>query len=189
MKILTFLTLLILASITLCADPYGPERTILSPTFGFDADNGYNSSVWYSHTGGQYIYSGNSDPSGRYLSVQLTSNTIGDVYSNIRSKYPFAIVSLVDYRTAGYPTYGGTFTIQSRTLTNNFTTSIQLTEGSVRLGNGLPITHYVSSAGTYNINWTFSNPVGSSSLVGKLESPYYVPILPANVGWVQRTAI
>lgn len=186
MKILTLLTLLIVASITLCANPYSPERSPMLPTFGFDADNGYTSDIWYSHTGGQNVF---SDSTGRYLSIELSNNTYGDAYTFIRSQYPFAITASVDYRTSGYPTFGGTITIQSRTLTNNYTTSVFLPEGSIRLGNGLPFTHYVTAPGTYNVNWTFRNPNGSTSLVGKLESPHYVPILPANTVWVQRTVI
>lgn len=187
MKTLTSLLLACVSASMVVGNPYGPEQSPLKPTYGF-SDSGFDSGLWYSHTGPGYVLQGNTSYSGRYLSVQLTRNTSGDIYSYIRSKYPFAIVSSVDYRTSGYPTYAGNMVFQSRMLTNNAATSVSLVEGSVRLGNGLPLTQYVTGAGTYNVSWTFNNSAGSSSLAGKLESPNYVPILPADVIWVQRTA-
>lgn len=186
---LPLVTLALATHLVAYGNMFSPETVPPAPLFG--TGTSFITGPWYSIDNTGYELqnpSTNPDYKGRFWPILVDTKGQAGIYVNYYCQYPGAIVWASDWHT---PNVGVWNNSQMIIQSYNFDTKLSNTTSWAELA----LNHtnpwykfYINDTGYIQVLWVFQKDSRTAFLQGKFESPQFVPILPANVLWVQRTS-
>ena len=184
------LLLSLLLCLTVRANMFAPET--LPPAVMHGAGINFIVGPWYMvDNASNQAQTPSTDPSykGRFWPILIdTAKSQSTIYFNYYCTYPGAIVWAMDWHTPTSFWTGSSTLIQSYNFDTQQGNTTSWTETQVTANHLNPwYKFYINDTGVIQVLWRFKKDSRSSFLQGKFESPMFVPVLPPNVLWVQRT--